>query len=143
MHTHPPGHRIFWWGLAPLALAAVLVAWACVGCANNPVSLAQTAPQKAYALYGEFVIFEEQAAALKQSGALSGDTLVQVQRADNIAKPTADHLLKTVLAYETFAHTPAGDPRAAAAGLELSNALNDAARDVGELVTLVRGVHAP
>lgn len=143
MHAHPPVRRIFWWGLAPLTCAALLVAWACVGCSTNPVSIAQTTPQKAYALYGEFVIFEEQAAALKQSGVLAGDPLVLVQRADNIAKPTADHLLRSVIAFEQVANTPVTDPAHAAALEALDAALIDATKDIAELVKLVRGVHSP
>jgi hypothetical protein len=64
------------------------------GCASlNPVRAAQSSEQKAYALYGEFVVFEEQAAVLYQSSTASAKVKTALRAADAVAKPLADKLL--------------------------------------------------
>ena len=70
------------------ALAIALTA-----CVVNPIRAAETAEQKAYAAYGTFVIFEEQAAQLVQSPEVPADVKQALREADAIAKPAADTLL--------------------------------------------------
>lgn len=78
--------------LAGLAMLTVMVLGA--GCASlNPVKAASTSEQKAYALYGSFVIFEEQAAKLYQSPTASARVKAALKAADAAAKPVADKLL--------------------------------------------------
>lgn len=78
--------------LAGLAMLTVMVLGA--GCASlNPVKAANTSEQKAYALYGSFVIFEEQAAKLYQSPTASARVKAALRAADAAAKPVADKLL--------------------------------------------------
>jgi len=71
--------------------AALLLLQACS--AINPVSKAETTEQRAYATYGTFVIFEEKAAELVDSGVLSDDVALAIIEADERAKGVADSLL--------------------------------------------------
>lgn len=72
-----------------VVVAALLVA----GCAAlNPFSAANTLEQKSYALYGSFVIFEEQAAKIIQSPEVRASLKRDIQQADAVAKPAADQL---------------------------------------------------
>ena len=59
----------------------------------NPVSKAETTEQRAYATYGTFVIFEEKAAELVESGTLPDDIALAIIDADERAKGVADSLL--------------------------------------------------
>lgn len=72
-----------------LLVAALLLA---SGCALNPFSSAKTLEQKSYALYGSFVIFEEQAAELIQSPSVPNSVKAKIKAADAVAKPAADQL---------------------------------------------------
>ena len=78
--------------------ALVLTVLATLGaCASlNPVSKADTAEQKAYALYGTFVVFEEQAAKLVSSSEVPENVKQALRDADKAAKPAADSLLDGV-----------------------------------------------
>jgi len=92
---------VFLWGaLIPLSIWLICL-WAilAVGCSSTPVALAQTPLQRAYALYGEFVVAEEAAADLRQRGLLYGAPLKGVQQADALAKPLADALLQATRDY--------------------------------------------
>lgn len=70
-----------------------------LGCQSNPVAIAKTPLQSAYAVYGGFVIVEEQAAQLKKSGALASQPVIldEIIAADRLAKPSADALLQATL----------------------------------------------
>jgi hypothetical protein len=48
--------------------------------------------RKSYALYGSFVIFEEQGAKLIQSPEVPNSVKLKIQEADKVAKPAADGL---------------------------------------------------
>lgn len=74
----------------------VVAAFALTACGTlNPLSHAQTVEQKAYALYGEFVVVEEQAAAAVQSTDVPSNVRKSIAAADAAAKPVADELLKS------------------------------------------------
>ena len=78
----------------------VIIAFALQACAAyNPVSKAETTEQRAYAIYGTFVIVEEAAAELIASGTLSDDTVLAIAAADERAKPTADLLIEALEEY--------------------------------------------
>lgn len=64
----------------------------------NPLSHAQTAEQKAYALYGEFVVVEEQAAAVVGDSSVPSTFRAAIVNADSAAKPVADSLLDAAVA---------------------------------------------
>jgi len=80
-----------------------LVVLALQGCpATNPVREAQTLDQKGYALYGMFVVFEEQAASLKLQGVLSESAQDKIREIDGKAKPLADKLLDALTEVSTI-----------------------------------------
>lgn len=87
--------------LVPLLLAiAIMGLYACASA--NPLARAETVEQKAYAAYGTFVIFEEQAAALVSSGQV-GDNVARVLiAADERAKPVADGLVDATLEFSAI-----------------------------------------
>jgi hypothetical protein len=61
----------------------------------NPLAHAQTVEQKAYGLYGEFVVVEEQAAVAVQAAEVPASVRHSIAVADEAAKPVADQLLKS------------------------------------------------
>lgn len=73
---------------------AFLVLTACASL--NPMSAAKTNEQRAYALYGTFVVFEEQAAKLVQSPSVSPSLKQSLRDADARAKPAADGLMAVI-----------------------------------------------
>lgn len=78
------------------AMLLMVAAFALSACGTlNPLSHAQTVEQKAYGLYGEFVVVEEQAAAVVQSADVSSNVRHAIAAADAAAKPVADELLKS------------------------------------------------
>jgi hypothetical protein len=81
------------------ATLLVVAAFALSACESlNPIARAQTVEQKAYAAYGQFLIVEEQAAAIVQEPSVPASAKQAVARADAAAKPVADKLLAAVLA---------------------------------------------
>lgn len=77
-------------------MVLMVAAFALTACGTlNPLSHAQTAEQKAYALYGEFVVVEEQAATAVQSADVPVNVRHSIAAADAAAKPVADELLKS------------------------------------------------
>lgn len=62
-------------------------------CASiNPFSPAKSLEQKSYALYGSFVIFEEQGAKLMSAPEVPNGAKRCIQRLDAVAKPAVDKL---------------------------------------------------
>ena len=122
-------------------LAVLLVLQACT--ASNPITRAETVEQKAYATYGTFVIFEEQAAKLVSSGQLPRSTVVKIGDADNRAKPIADSLLEATLQFaEIRAEYEAGgtgEGRFIAATNELNGWVEQALPLINNLVAAVKG----
>ena len=80
----------------PLLLALVWLQ----GCATiaGPYNAAETAEQRAFALYGTFVVFEERGAAIINDQTIDVDARRAIQRADAAAKPVADSMLEAALA---------------------------------------------
>lgn len=85
----------------PIAYALLLLATLAYlqGCATvaGPVRAAETTEQKAFALYGTFVVFEEQGAKLVVDSRIDVNARRAIQRADLAAKPVADDLLEAAL----------------------------------------------
>ena len=73
---------------------ALLMLSACAGL--NPVSKAETSEQRAYALYGTFVVFEEQAVKLVASPEVPESVKRSLREADAVAKPAMDSVLEGV-----------------------------------------------
>lgn len=76
---------------AIMAMCAVTMISA--SCAVNPVSTASTVDQKTYALYGEFVVFEELGAQLVKSTSTPAAVVSAIRKADATAKPAMDNAL--------------------------------------------------
>lgn len=73
------------WSL--VAILAVLSA-----CTSNPVRQAETFEQKAFALYGTYVIFQGKAADLVQDPTVSEQLKQPLRDADRVAFPVAESL---------------------------------------------------
>lgn len=82
------GFRTFMLVLAMTAIAA---------CAANPVAQAETFQQKAYALYGSYVIFQGKAAELVQDSATPGKVKTALSAADSVAYPVAEALVDAAI----------------------------------------------
>ena len=75
-----------------------MLAWL-QGCATvaGPYKAAETAEQKAFALYGTFVVFEERGASVINDNRIDIRARQAIQRADSAAKPVADSTLEAAL----------------------------------------------
>lgn len=81
------------WLLVSIALLAA--------CANSPIKIAQTTEQRAYAVYGTFVIVEEQAVTLTSpASTLSPDVKRAIIAANQRAAPVVDNMRKALSAAE-------------------------------------------
>jgi hypothetical protein len=78
---------------------AIIAATALSACTANPISAAQTPDQKAYALYGTFVVFEEQAASLIRNVSTPDSVKTVIRKADMAAKPVVEDLLSAARQY--------------------------------------------
>lgn len=121
--------------------AIMLVLQACT--ASSPIAKADTTEQRAFATYGTFVIFEEQAAKLVSSGELSNSAVRAIGRADARAKPVADSLLAAVLEFveirEEYEAGGTGEAKFIAAMNELNAWITRAKPLVNNLVSAVEG----
>lgn len=122
-------------------LAIMLVLQACA--ASNPLAKAETLEQKAFASYGTFVIFEEQAAKLIASGELSNSTVRAIGRADAAAKPVADSLIEATLEFaairEEFEAGGVGEDKFIAAMNNLNSWVDRSLPLINNLVSAVKG----
>ncbi len=128
--------------LAPSLLLAGAVGVASLGgCATanqiNAIASAESVEQRAFALYGSFVVLEERAAELVQDRSIPKATRKRIQLADKVAKPLADRvrglavdLNAARLAYNT---SLTGAEKVTAAVNALSAALAQLAPAVAEL----------
>ncbi len=91
----------------PLMLAFLLAVAAPVvlmlpGCKNTPVQQAETIEQKAYALYGTYVIFQEKASELVQDSTTPENVKQALRDADKVAYPLAESLVDASLEVEAI-----------------------------------------
>lgn len=103
----PRTHRPFWPGLILFAVMSTCAAFGAVnipGCSVNPVTAAQDTEQRAYAIYGTFVIVEEQGANIISSAKVPTAVVSAIKAADARAKPSADALLQAVRDYDAARH---------------------------------------
>lgn len=109
----------------------------------NPLARAETLEQRAFAAYGTFVVFEEQAAKLISSGELSNSAVRAIGRADAEAKPVADSLLEATLEVgqirEEFLAGGSGEERLVSAMNNLNDWLERALPLIDNLVGAVKG----
>ena len=132
------------------SLALVSVIWALVGlltlagCAGTPVGQAKTLEQKVYALYGSFVIIQEQVAELTAEGSgLNRDTQLQLIRTVQRGQPVIDAMLDAFEEYEK-ARANLSDDESAADYIEtvtasLENWVEQADSLVNSLRSALRG----
>lgn len=83
--------------LAFLLAVAIPVTMALPGCSNSPVQEAESFEQKAFALYGTYVIFQEKSAELVQDSATPENVKQGLRDADKIAYPLAESLIEAAL----------------------------------------------
>jgi hypothetical protein len=88
--------------LAFLLAIAVPTTFLLPGCANSPVKQAETVEQKAYALYGTYVIFQEKAAELVRDSTTPENVKQSLRDADRIAYPVAESLVDAVIEVEAI-----------------------------------------
>lgn len=83
----------------PVLLLALVAIASLPGCAtvSAPTKAAETVEQKAFAVYGTFVIFEEAGADIVENTSLPLDVRRAVQNTDRTAKPVADALVAAAL----------------------------------------------
>ncbi len=140
-------HRVsLWWKWVAALCLGLVVTFICLdlfGCQNNPITVAKTPLQRAYAAYGEFVILEEQAAHLTQDPTTPRQIKNIIATADSRAKPSADALLSAVLDYESASKslsTGTGTPeKLAITESNLEHWLTQANTDITVLVSAVKG----
>lgn len=84
--------------LMQLTVLSVLIVatFAIPGCASNPVTHAKTLRQQAYALYGQYVIFQGKAAELKQDSVTPARVKLALSAADKTTYPLAEQLIDSV-----------------------------------------------
>jgi hypothetical protein len=85
--------------LLALSIPAVLLV---SGCQNAPVQQAESVEQKAYALYGTYVIFQEKAAELVQDSTTPEGMKQTLRDADRVAYPVAESLVDAVVEVESI-----------------------------------------
>lgn len=123
---------------------AALVLVSLVGCAAiNPIKHANSLEQKSYALYGTFVVFEEQAGKLMVDGRTPDAVKLQIQNMDKYAKPVVDSMLEAAnIMVDVRAEIKAGatdSQKLKIAAMNLSNWYYDAKPRVEALVKAVQG----
>lgn len=137
-----PFFKLAWITLIGVSAWSVIVsAVVFSACTSNPLATAKDTEQRAYALYGEFVIFEQQAATIRAQ--VTPRQYVPIQKADAATKPTIDALLKAVLDYDSAAHAikiAHGDNAAlVTATANLQKSVTQARHDIIALTTAVKG----
>jgi len=84
----------FFTSIYPLLIFVLLGTAACQSI--NPVAKAETLEQKAYAVYGTYVVFAEKAADLAENDALSRSIRLGLVNAEERASPVVASLLNAV-----------------------------------------------
>jgi len=142
-HRSHRSHLPSLWIVAAFSATATLTAAWLPGCASSPLATAQTPEQKAFAVYGSFVIYEEQAARLATDPSTPGPVRQALSAADARAKPSADALLKAFQDYstaDTALKAGTGTPEKLQITAEnLDTWVQTASNDINTLITTVKG----
>lgn len=127
-------------------MAVVLMAGSSCSTVNS-VATAQTPQQKAYAVYGTFVVFEEQAATVVALADVPQSAKDAIKAADAKAKPVADNLLAaTKVVIQATNDVSAGkttNDKLAIAVTSLSGWVDQATPLVNNLIAAVNGAKKP
>lgn len=106
----------------------------------GPYKAAETAEQKAFALYGTFVVFEERGASIINDNRIDIDARRLIQRVDARAKPVADSTLEAALQVnEVRGEVGASENKLATVTANLENWIMRFEPLVTELVAAVKG----
>ena len=92
--------KSLWYGVT----SGVVLAMSIVACTSSPIKQAETFEQRAYALYGTYVVFQEMAVGLVQDTTTPERVKQGLRDADKAAYPLAESLVDAV--------TTVGDIRA-------------------------------
>lgn len=127
-------------------LYLILLASLAAGCTTTPkdvLDAAETPEQTAFALYGTFVVYEEQAAALVEDPRTPLEVVAKVKTADAIAKPLADNLLEVALTLEDvrekYENNLTTYEKLNVAAQNLEYWINRAAPAIRNLINVVKG----
>lgn len=125
------------------AIFLVLICVVLVACTVDPVKTAQTPEQKAFAAYGMFVVFEEQAGKLASDPATPTVVKTNLRLADSVAKPAMDELYtatQVVISMEVaLGSGVTTQAQVDAALLNLSSLIISTQPKIDALVTAVKG----
>lgn len=139
-----PTHRSFFTP-AFLVILLILTAFSVLllpACVSKPITAAQTPEQKAYAVYGEFVIFEELGAQLVASHSLPATLRISIQEAAQTAHGTAGTLLTALQQYQAATQVLAAGlttaDKVAVATNNLNTWIAQAMSDLAALETVVK-----
>lgn len=124
-----------------LWLSLCLLALSGAACQQiNPVGAADTVEQKAFALYGTYVIFAEKAADLAERPEVSNSVKLRLIQAEERASPVVDSMLEAVAEVEEIrAELNASDDRLATALVSLNDWVTRVGPLIDELIREVRG----
>jgi hypothetical protein len=93
----------FVFGVVLQGLCTVLALYAIAACESiNPVGKAETLEQRAYAVYGTYVLFAEKAADLAENDALSRSVRLGLVDAEERTSPVIASLLNAVQEMQTL-----------------------------------------
>ena len=128
-------YRIAWLLLFVVALSG------CTG--MNPVKVAESPEQQAYAAYGTFVIFQEKAANIVEDRTIPRGVRLKIIEAEERAKPVADSLLDAFAEFLTVkAEFQAGttdEERFVIAANSLNDWVTQLAPLINDLVRSIKG----
>lgn len=112
-------------------------------CQSTPVKEAQTLQQKAFALYGTFVVYEETAASVMQDASVPESVKAAIRKADAEAKPIADSLLDGARTYIKISTAidaaPDSATKLSVATQNLQMWVDEATPKINALVSAVKG----
>lgn len=84
-------------------LSLLVAVGAMQGCTSaNPIKAAETNEQRAYAIYGTFVIFSEKAADLAENPSLPRNVRLSLVEAEEDASPIVDGMLEVFAEYQVI-----------------------------------------
>ena len=121
--------------LTLLTCVALLSACATI---KGPTEAAESAEQRAFALYGTVVVFEEQGAALINDSRVDLSVRRAIQQADRVAKPIADSTLEVALELKQVREELGDENRLASLTANLESWIARLEPAVASLVSAIR-----
>lgn len=106
-----------------------------VGCTSGGHSKPATLDQKAFSLYGSFVVLEETAAKIATDPAAPKGVIQSLQEADALAKPAADVMYDAAVILRTVREAEGDEDLAT---VQLEAAMTEAIYKIGQMRLIVR-----